>query len=259
MMGNVPNFVVMPYLSKSVCDVVFLHWIIESKNPFPLPLFVPECFKFVSGPEYVVMQNLHSYPFTPDQDSEIMATRVSQRQLIIQSENLDIYGKAVLDGNTKNTKKDIKKSGVALGRRQALGDITNKDPLHHEASLKKKNMIKEEFNEAEEMFLHDHRKCIEEQLKSMNTFSLELVLPGHGSLFTGEYPEAKEAQADIGSPQFYLEPEELPMMEFSDWLKSSTRWISPPSSPTCWDAPPLSPSSWQFETVEYELKGESDY
>lgn len=59
-------------------------------------------------------------------------------------------------------------------------------------------------------------------------------------------------QAEVNSPRFQLP--EIPMSEFSDWLQSSTCWISPSSSPTHWDSPPVSPFSLQFEAVEFLLK-----
>lgn len=86
----------------------------------------------------------------------------------------------ILDGKMKSSKTSKKKGGLGQGSRKALNDITNKSSHHHEASSKKKNLPKEELNVAEEMFLHDHRKCIEAQKSARNTFYLDLVLPGQG-------------------------------------------------------------------------------
>jgi hypothetical protein len=86
-----------------------------------------------------------------------------------------------VDGKSKGLKTAIKKGGVGLGGRRALNDITNKASLHHEASSRKKDVPKEELNVAEEMFLHDHKKCIEAQKSAMDTFYLDTVLPGHGN------------------------------------------------------------------------------
>lgn len=86
----------------------------------------------------------------------------------------------ILDGKMKSSKTAKKKGGLGHGSRKALNDITNKSSLHHEASSKKMNIPKEELNVAEEMFLHDHRKCIEAQKSALNTFYLDLVLPGQG-------------------------------------------------------------------------------
>lgn len=95
----------------------------------------------------------------------------------------------VLDGKMKNTKTAKKKGGLGHGSRKALNDITNKSSLRHEASSKKINIAKEELNIAEEMFLHDHRKCIKAQKSALNTFYLDLVLPGQGdySRFSFQY------------------------------------------------------------------------
>ena len=77
----------------------------------------------------------------------------------------------------------MKKGGVAGRTRKALNDITNKSTIIHEASSKKASLPKEEFNVAEERFLHDHKKCIDAQRKALDAFQLELVLPGIGGLY----------------------------------------------------------------------------
>lgn len=86
-----------------------------------------------------------------------------------------------MNGKTKNAKVDGKKIPLAPAGRKALSDITNKKPLFPEASSRKKNLPKEEINVKEEMFLHDHKKCLEAQKEAMNTLNLEMVLPQDGN------------------------------------------------------------------------------
>ncbi|KAK4607386.1 hypothetical protein RGQ29_001289 [Quercus rubra] len=146
-----------------------------------------------------------------------MATRFAQRQLIIPNENFDVHPK-------KTTKK---------GDRKALNDITNKS-----SNIRR--------------LLHDHKKCIEsQQLSGMNSFYLDLVLPGHDSVCTAENQESKQAKADLYGPRCYPEPVELPMADLLDWT-------SPPCSPLHWDAPPHTPFGWESEVVEFVLKQEAD-
>lgn len=93
----------------------------------------------------------------------------------------NFYLEATVDGATRSSKTVAKKGQGGLGSRKALKDITNKSSFHPEASIKKKDPQKEEFNVTEEMFLHDHQKCIEAQQAAFNNFDLNLVLPGHGN------------------------------------------------------------------------------
>ncbi|KAJ4721636.1 Protein PATRONUS 2 [Melia azedarach] len=190
----------------------------------------------------------------------MMATRVTKGPLIIQNENLDVCNKkAIADGKTKSTKAVTKKGGVGFGSRKALNDITNKSSIHQETSSKKKNLPKEEFNVAEEMFLHDHNKCIEAQQAAKNAFCLDLVLPGHGSVSAAAAePNSEQAKSDLESPRCYPEPEELPMSEFSDFIDSSTKLASPPCSPVGLDSPLSSAFAWQFEEVNFVLKQDND-
>uniref|UniRef100_A0A5B7BRK1 Protein PATRONUS 2 n=1 Tax=Davidia involucrata TaxID=16924 RepID=A0A5B7BRK1_DAVIN len=189
-----------------------------------------------------------------------MTTHLTQGRLIIQDENLHIHNKkAVVDGKTKSSKPATKKGGAGFGSRKALNDITNKSSLQHEASSsRKKDLLKNEFNIAEEMFLHDHKKCIEEQRRAMEPCFLDTVLPGHDSVSSVQFPESELTKTDIDSPRCYPEPVELPMFEFSDWLESSSRWDSPRSSPILWDSLLSSPFKWDFEPVEFRLKQEDD-
>ncbi|XP_065622147.1 protein PATRONUS 2 [Quercus suber] len=175
-----------------------------------------------------------------------MASRFAQRQLIIPNENFDVHPKkkANVDGKVNGLIKTVTKKGD----RKALNDITNKSSniRIEDTSTTKKNVPKKEelFDVAQEMFLHDHKKCIESQKQQsgMNSFYLDLVLPGHDS-------------ADLYSPCCYPEQVELPM---ADWLESSTDWTSPPCSPLHWDSPPSTPFAWESEVVEFVLKQEVD-
>lgn len=86
----------------------------------------------------------------------------------------------------KSTRATAKKTAV----RRALNDITNKSNLLHEISLKKKHKPEDDFDIAEERFLHDHKKCIEAQKAEKEACFLGIVLPGqnmnHLNL-SGEY------------------------------------------------------------------------
>ncbi|PSS21615.1 Ribonuclease Z 2 like [Actinidia chinensis var. chinensis] len=109
-----------------------------------------------------------------------MASHLAQGRLILQDENIDIHHKNfVADGTSRSTKPASKKDGAGFGSRKALNDITNKSSIRHEASSRKTNLPKEKFNIAEEMFLHDHKKCIEAQLKVTEPCFWDTVLPGH--------------------------------------------------------------------------------
>ncbi|KAB1200004.1 hypothetical protein CJ030_MR0G008648 [Morella rubra] len=221
-----------------------------------------------------------------------MATRFTSGQLVIPNENLDVHRKSNafvfllyphvmmffecvdwnivefvkigvlqedgVDGKMKSSKTAPKKGGLGFGGRKALNDITNKSSFHHEAFSRKNNFRKEEINVAEEKFLHDHKKCIEAQQKTVDTFYLDLVLPGRGSVCTGDPQESKETENDLESPRCYPEPAELPMSEFADWLSSPTEWTSPPCSPIHGDLPSVSTFPWESELVEFTLKQECD-
>jgi hypothetical protein len=97
-----------------------------------------------------------------------------------------LFVEAGFDGSVKQSKTATKKSGgFALGNRKALNDITNKAVVRQETSSRKKNVQKEEINNvAEERFLHDHNKCIEEKEATSISSFLDLVLPGHGNYIT---------------------------------------------------------------------------
>ncbi|QCE01592.1 protein PATRONUS 2-like [Vigna unguiculata] len=178
-----------------------------------------------------------------------MAKFVAPGNLMIKDENLGIHSKKIV--NSKNSKTGGKKGGSGIASRKALNDITNKASFHPETSIKKNNLHKEDINVKEEMFLHDHKKCIEAQKAAMRNFDLETVLPKDDSMFILEQIKVPE------SPRCYPEPVELPMSDFSDWLDYSMQWSSPPSSPLAWDSPP-SPLAWQNKAFEFVLKEEID-
>ncbi|KAL2316860.1 hypothetical protein Fmac_030736 [Flemingia macrophylla] len=178
-----------------------------------------------------------------------MAKFVAPSHLIIKDENFDLHPRKTIKSN--KSKADGKKGGSGIAGRKALNDITNKTSLLPEASLKKTNFPKENINIKEEMFLHDHKKCIEAQKAAMRNFNIETVLPQDDSISILEQIKVPK------SPRCYQEPVELPMSEFSCWLDHSLQWSSPPSSPLPWDSPP-SPLAWKNEAFEFVLKEEID-
>ena len=91
-----------------------------------------------------------------------------------------------VEANVDGKVNGLKKAATKKGDRKALNDITNKSSniRIEDTSTTKKNVPKKEelFDVAQEMFLDDHKKCIESQQQSgMNSFYLDLVLPGHGN------------------------------------------------------------------------------
>ncbi|KAF7153011.1 hypothetical protein RHSIM_Rhsim01G0194300 [Rhododendron simsii] len=186
-----------------------------------------------------------------------MASHLPQGRLIIQNENFSMHQKdLVADGATRSSKPTGKKAGTGFGSRKALNDITNKPSIRHEASSKKPTLLKEEFNIAEERFLHDHKRCIEAQLKGKEPCFWDTVLPGHDDVSRVEDPESKRAKTDPESPRCYPEPVEMPMLEFYDRFSVSAQWVSPQSSPFRTDSPPSSPLVWGLEHVDFVLKEE---
>ncbi|KAI4308169.1 hypothetical protein L6164_031271 [Bauhinia variegata] len=187
-----------------------------------------------------------------------MAKYVTPGRLMIQDENLDLHPKkAVFSGKAKNSKTVGKKDDAGLGGRKALNDITNKKSVQADTSSRKKNLPKEEFNVKEEMFLHDHKKCIESKKAAMRSFNIEMVLPRDGFTSIPELDELHHTKAELDSPRCYPEPEEMPVSLFSDWLNCSMPWRSPPSSPIRWLSPP-SPFGRRDEPLEFVLKEEID-
>ncbi|KAF8403604.1 hypothetical protein HHK36_011708 [Tetracentron sinense] len=194
----------------------------------------------------VILEELKINP----QTNKIMAGNRVQGQLIFQTENLDIRLKgAAVDGRTRSLKTATKKGGGGLGSRKALNDITNSSSLHQEVSSRKKKHLKEDFNIAEEMFLHDHKKCIDARKTATERYLFETGPLRHDLVSLLTSPKPKRAEAGFDSPPRHLEPvDELPMSEFSAWLESPIQWDSPPPSP---------PFPWRFEPVEFVLKPEN--
>ncbi|KAK4758168.1 hypothetical protein SAY87_019469 [Trapa incisa] len=184
---------------------------------------------------------------------------------ILQDENLNIKQKKSAAGLRILRTAPMKKGGVELVTRRALNDITNKSSsVRQEVHLKKRGSSEEEICKAnhkgfimeEERFLHDHSKCIEAQRAAVDTFQLDLVLPGHDSKCRSDGPDSEQAKGKVivGSPRFYLEPAELPMSEFVDWTSCSSPWESPPCSPIH----SVTQLPWQFdEAVEFVLNQEN--
>ena len=88
------------------------------------------------------------------------------------------FVEANVDGKVSGLKKAVTKKGD----RKALNDITNKlSNIRIEDTLTaKRNVPKKDVSL--ERFLHDKKKCNESQQKSgMDSFDLDLVLPGHGN------------------------------------------------------------------------------
>ncbi|KAM7280710.1 hypothetical protein ACFE04_007844 [Oxalis oulophora] len=192
-----------------------------------------------------------------------MTTSVTRLPFLIQNENLETHCKKAasnFDEKTKSSKtttaKKMGAAGLGSGKtRKALGDITNKpsSTLNGASSKnnnKKKNVVKDEFNIADERFLHDHNKCIKEQQTNYLTeFHLDFILPPrHDFPTASQQPLLKEPSC------CYPEPEELFMSEFDDWLGSSTPWQSPPFSPVHQDSPKRNSFAWGLEEVEFSLK-----
>lgn len=197
-----------------------------------------------------------------------MANHNTPRQTIIPKETLSIYRKkAANDDKGKSTAMTGKKVG-GLGRRKALNDITNRLNLKPEVtaapSSRKKIVPKNEFNIAEEMFLHDHGKCIKAHQTACEASFLDTVLPMHDAVFPSKNPATKQVKVDIdGINCCCPEQIELPASEISDddWLKfldlpqcsspqsSSKNCFSPLGSP--------SPYPWKVKHVELALKPDS--
>ncbi|CAJ2634239.1 unnamed protein product [Trifolium pratense] len=183
-----------------------------------------------------------------------MAKFVAPGRLMIKDDNLDLQNpkNAVSNVKSKISKTNGKKGGSGMGGRKALNDITNKKSIQPEASSRKKNLPKEEINIKEEMFSHNHTKCIESQKAAMVNFNLEAVLPPDDGI-----PILEQIKVP-GSPRCYPEPVERPMSNFSVWLDNPKQWNSPPPSPLSHDSPPSSPLAWQFKDVEFVPKEEID-
>ncbi|KAI4342221.1 hypothetical protein MLD38_026870 [Melastoma candidum] len=194
----------------------------------------------------------------------MMANRVNQAPLVIRDEN---FVKPAIDAKAKGAKTALKKGGAggSIVRRKALKDITNKSSVKSEISLRKNIQVqcKEEFNIADEGFLHDHKKCIKEREAALNHFDLNLVLPGHDStLAKDKQLKSKEAKlkVDFDSFRCYPDPVELLVPSLVDFAKESTSPTSPLGSPLKHDASVIHDNDffWEFAEVELTLKQEID-
>ncbi|KAJ4964833.1 hypothetical protein NE237_016682 [Protea cynaroides] len=178
-----------------------------------------------------------------------MANIRAQRQLILQDENLGIHHKGTsANGKAKSFTESKKKGAGGLGHRKALNDITNSSRLRQEVSSKKKNNLKE-FNIAEEMCLHDHRKCVEAQTAAMDRYRMDKFFLDLEILSPVTSPKSKTSKASPGSPPRSLELIPLPELRNpSAWSDRDSSW---------WD---YLPSLVQFEPliVDFVLKPDAN-
>ncbi|KAK4607393.1 hypothetical protein RGQ29_001293 [Quercus rubra] len=151
---------------------------------------------------------------------------------------------ANVDGKVSGLKKAVTKKGDC----KALNDSTNK----------LSNIRIEDKDVAQEKFLHDHSKCIESRQKSgMNSFDLDLVLPGHkhehghDSGCTTKHQESEKAKADPYNP--CCDPEQVESREAG---LSSTDQTSPPWSPSNSDSSVSTPFALEYEDVDFKLEDE---
>ncbi|CAN8256532.1 unnamed protein product [Cochlearia groenlandica] len=191
-----------------------------------------------------------------------MANTTLRGHMIFNDENALAHVKKVVvaAGKGKTSLAAPKKHGAGFAsRRKALNDITNKSKLKPQASSKTNKNVAEgaDFDIAKEGFLHDHRKCVEEQEKNQWDcyFSDHINLHGHDSTIKDETKD----EEDKSSNSWY-EVKEIPIEEeYSDLLVCSTQWLSPPDSPIRdHSSLPSSPLPWHFETVEFKLKEDED-
>ncbi|XP_009121856.1 protein PATRONUS 2 [Brassica rapa] len=184
-----------------------------------------------------------------------MASTTVRGQLIFQDENALVARgkKAVAPGKGKSSLAAPKKYGAGFGSRKALYDITNKSKLQPQASLKtSKSPEVVDFDIAKEGYLHDHRKCIEQQQNQWDSYLSEHILL-HALDNDIKEHDIKE-EVDDRSSNTWDELKEIPMEEFSDLMGCSTQWPSPPDSPIHYHSSlPSSPLPWHFETVEFKL------
>ncbi|CAH8281899.1 unnamed protein product [Eruca vesicaria subsp. sativa] len=188
-----------------------------------------------------------------------MATTTVRGQLIFQDENALAHGKKVVAaGKGKSSLAAPKKNGAGFGSRRALHDITNKSKLQPQASSKtNKSPEVVDFDISKEGYLHDHRKCIEQQQNQWGSYLSEhIILHSHDN-DSKEY-DIKE-EVDNKSSNVWDELKEISMEEFSDLMKCSTQWLSPPDSPIHYNSSlPSSPLPWHFETVEFKLREDDE-
>ncbi|KAJ4972435.1 hypothetical protein NE237_005534 [Protea cynaroides] len=180
-----------------------------------------------------------------------MADIRAQSLLILQDENLGIHHKGIsANGKAKNFTESKKKGAGGLGHRKALNDISNSSRLRQVASSKKKNNLKE-FNIAEEMCLHDHRKCVEAQTVAMDCYHMDKFFFDHEIVSPVTFPKSKTSKAGPGSRPRSLEL--IPLPE----LPNPSAWSDRDSSSIWCDYPP---SLVQFEPliVDFVLKPDAN-
>ncbi|CAA7039849.1 unnamed protein product [Microthlaspi erraticum] len=195
-----------------------------------------------------------------------MANTILRGQMIFQDENalahqksnasLHSFEAVAAAGKGKSSLAAPKKNGAGFGSRRALHDITNKSKLQPQASSKtnKKNPEGLDFDIAKEGFLHDHRKCIEQQQQYQwdSYFSQHIILDTNNTKERIHEDDIKDV-GDKSSNTWDDELKEISMEEFSDLLECST----PPHSPIH-SSLPSSPLPWLFEAVEFKLKEDED-
>ncbi|XP_043706569.1 protein PATRONUS 2-like [Telopea speciosissima] len=173
-----------------------------------------------------------------------MANIRAHGQVILQDQNLSIHHKGTsVDGKVKSSKETKKKGAGGLGLRKALNDITNASRLRQEASSKKKNNLKE-FNIAEEMCLHDHRKCMEAQKAAMDRSRQDRFLLDHEMVSPVASPNSKTSKAGVDSPP--RSPKLIPSPEL------------PKSSWLCRESPPPSPARFELLIFDFVLKPDAN-
>ncbi|XP_042491649.1 protein PATRONUS 2-like isoform X3 [Macadamia integrifolia] len=183
-----------------------------------------------------------------------MANIRAQGKLIFQDENLGILHKeknlgASVNGKANSFKESKKKgAGGGLGHRKALNDISNSSHIRQEASSKKNNNKLKEFNIAEEMCLHDHRKCIEARTAAMDRYHMDRFFLDHVIVSPVTSPKSKTSKAGFGSP-----PKSLELIPSPELSKPSA-WLSRDSS-ILWDCP--SPVRFEALTVDFSLKSDA--
>ncbi|KAK7407660.1 hypothetical protein VNO78_09655 [Psophocarpus tetragonolobus] len=129
-------------------------------------------------------------------------------------------------------KKDKKKVGSAIAFQEPLNDTEEK------AESIEKN--EEDINIKEEMFMHDHPKCIAKKTAISDLFPALVLSEDDHSISFGE---------DLEVPDSPLCLPEVPMQELSD----SEQWNTPPISPSPQHSP-LSSLAREYEIVKFVLK-----
>ncbi|KAF9588162.1 hypothetical protein IFM89_007851 [Coptis chinensis] len=170
--------------------------------------------------------------------------REPEAGVTFQNQNLDFHHEGPASNKmTSSMFKDSQKK-VSSGRKQ-LQDFSNCSSIHQEASTRMSN-FSEDFNVAEEGFLHDHSMCIAAQKAQMEQDHYSAFLFDHGLLdsdISESSSNAKEAvEAALGSSRRFLELEPIPELQVcaeDDWCISPIQLDSPPFSPSLFEFPEL--------------------